>query len=268
MLSPFRRAITQYDLIQDGDKIAVGVSGGKDSLTLLALLNAYKRFSPQKFDLIAVTIDMGFDGSDYSAIAKWCADNNIPYILEKTDIAEIIFDVRQETNPCSLCSKMRRGALNGVITAQGCNKLALGHHRDDVTETFFLSLLFEGRLNTFAPKSFMTRSKITLIRPLVFTTENDIAAYARDAELPVAHNPCPADKHTQRQYMKDLIKKIQEDIPFAPERIAAAISNPDRYNLWDDLEKKYQSQKSIDESKNDLCNLETPHKIIKNQRIQ
>ena len=178
LLAPFRKAITQFDMIQDGDKIAVGVSGGKDSLTLLALLKAYQRFSPQKFDLLAITIDMGFKGMSFDGIAEWCKNLDIPYIVEKTDIAEIIFDVRKETNPCSLCSKMRRGALNTVLINNGCNKLALGHHKDDVIETFFLSMIFEGRLNTFAPKNFMSRSRISLIRPMVYIEEKDIAAYA------------------------------------------------------------------------------------------
>ena len=242
LLAPFRKAITQFDMIQDGDKIAVGVSGGKDSLTLLALLKAYQRFSPQKFDLLAITIDMGFKGMSFDGIAEWCKNLDIPYIVEKTDIAEIIFDVRKETNPCSLCSKMRRGALNTVLINNGCNKLALGHHKDDVIETFFLSMIFEGRLNTFAPKNFMSRSRISLIRPMVYIEEKDIAAYATQQNLPVAFNPCPADKHTQRQSMKELIKNICVDNPFAKDRIGAAITCCDRYNLWDNIKEKYKKE--------------------------
>jgi tRNA 2-thiocytidine biosynthesis protein TtcA len=240
LLAPFRKAINDYNMIKDGDKIAVGISGGKDSLTLLSLLKAYARFSPQKFDLTAISIDMGFVPDAYSEISEWCKNNGIDYVIEKTDIAQILFDIRKEKNPCSLCSKLRRGALNSIAIKNNCNKLALGHHRDDVMETFFLSLIFEGRLSTFAPKSYMSRSKISLIRPLIYIKEGDIRAYARDEKLPILKNPCPADKHTQRQYMKELLAKIQDDIPFSKDRIFSAINNPDRYNLWDDIEAKFK----------------------------
>ncbi len=244
LLAPFRKAITQFDMIQDGDDIAVGVSGGKDSLTLLALLKAYQRFSPQKFNILAITVDMGFKDMCFDGISEWCKQLSIPYVIEKTDIAEIIFDVRKETNPCSLCSKMRRGALNTALIKHGCNKLALGHHKDDVIETFFLSMIFEGRLNTFAPKNYMSRSKVSLIRPMIFIEEKDIAAYATQQKLPVAFNPCPADKHTQRQSMKDLIKSINNNVPFAKDRIGAAIMSSERYNLWNDIEEKYKKEQN------------------------
>ena len=175
--------------------------------------------------------------------AFWVLDAKSDGVLNVgADIAEIIFDVRKETNPCSLCSKMRRGALNTVLINNGCNKLALGHHKDDVIETFFLSMIFEGRLNTFAPKNFMSRSRISLIRPMVYIEEKDIAAYATQQNLPVAFNPCPADKHTQRQSMKELIKNICVDNPFAKDRIGAAITCYDRYNLWDNVEEKYKKE--------------------------
>lgn len=225
-----RRAINDYNMIQDGDKIAVGLSGGKDSLALLTLLSAFKRFSPASFELTAITIDMGFKGADYSAIAKYCEKLGVPYILEKTDIAEIIFDLRKEKNPCSLCSKMRRGALNQIIIENGMSKLALGHHADDVIETFFLSMLYEGRLSTFSPVSYMDRSGVTLIRPMIYIEEKNIVSYAKD--LPVAFNPCPADKHTHREDMKQIIKGLQNDIPFAKSRIIDAVTKPERYNLW------------------------------------
>lgn len=244
LLAPFRKAISQFNMIKDGDKIAVGVSGGKDSLTLLALLKAYQRFSPQKFELLAITIDLGFKDMNFSTISDWCKQNEINYIMEKTDIAEILFEVRKETNPCSLCSKMRRGALNTVLLQNGCNKLALGHHKDDVIETFFLSMIYEGRLSTFAPKNFMSRSKVSLIRPMIYIAEKDISAYAVQQNLPVVSNPCPADKHTQRQYMKDLVKNICADIPFAKDRIGSAITNYDRYNLWNNIEEKYQAEQT------------------------
>nr|HPG92904.1 ATP-binding protein [Clostridia bacterium] len=226
LLAPFRCAITDFNMIADGDKIAVGVSGGKDSLTLLALLKAYQRFSPQKFELAAITVDMGFDKLDFSPVADFCKANDIDYYLQKTDIAQIIFEKCPES-PCSLCSRMRRGALNGKLNEIGFNKLALGHHSDDVIETFFLSLFYEGRLSTFAPTSFMSRTKITVIRPMIYISEREINAYAKN--LPVVVNPCPADKHTQRQYMKDLLHNVQKDIPFVKERIFSAISHLDRY---------------------------------------
>lgn len=231
ILSSVRRAISDLQLIQSGDRIAVGVSGGKDSLCLLAALAAYRRFSPEPFILHAVTVDMGL-GADYSAVAAYCADLNVPLHIERTDIGEVIFHVRKEKNPCSLCSKMRRGALSSVSKTLGCNKIALGHHADDLIETFLLSLFYEGRLSTFAPKAYMSRSDVTVIRPLVFLGEADIAAFVRDAKLPVTANPCPADHATQRQYVKDLIKRISRDIPIARERMIAAVTHPERNNLW------------------------------------
>jgi tRNA(Ile)-lysidine synthase TilS/MesJ len=242
MLAPFRRAVEEWNMIDDGDKIAVGVSGGKDSLTLLKLLHAFSRFSPNRFDLSAITIDLGFTKDDpFVDVRKWCSEMEVPYFVEKTDIAQIIFEERKETNPCSLCSKMRRGALNTKLNELGFNKLALGHHADDVIETFLLSLIFEGRLSTFAPVSYMDRSKVSMIRPMVLLWEKDIAAYARN--LPVVHNPCPADKVTKRQYMKDLINTLQRDTPFVRERMLGAIVNPDRYNLWDNIVEKFEAEK-------------------------
>lgn len=227
-----RKACTELNLIDDGDKIAVGVSGGKDSLALLAALAAYRRFSPEKFGLTAITVDLGL-GADYSPVREFCDKLNVPYILEKTDIGDVIFNVRREKNPCSLCSKMRRGALANVMNKEGCNKLALGHHADDLAETFLLSLFYEGRLSTFAPKAYMSRSGVTVIRPFVFIPEADVAALARDEKLPVVHNPCPANHHTQREYIKNLIKNITADIPIAKERMISAITHPERNNLWE-----------------------------------
>ncbi|MEG2014242.1 MAG: tRNA 2-thiocytidine biosynthesis TtcA family protein, partial [Clostridia bacterium] len=196
-------------MIEDGDKIAVGVSGGKDSLTLLALLKAYQRFSPHKFDLIGVTIDIGLKENAYLPVSEYCEQLEIPYIVEKTEIGKIVFDERKEKNPCSLCSKMRRGALNNKLNELGYNKLALGHHRDDVVETFLLSLIHEGRLSTFAPISYMSRSKITLIRPMIYIEERDIIPFA--STLPVVVNTCPANKHTEREAMKDLLKDLRHN---------------------------------------------------------
>jgi len=231
LLSGMRKAVTEYSMIHDGDKIAVGLSGGKDSLALLTVLKAYQRFSPEKFELKAITIDMGFPTADYSQIQKYVDELNVEYEIVKTDIAEIIFDIRKEKNPCSLCSKMRRGALNTAVTKRGYTKLALGHHADDLVETMLLSLFYEGRLSTFSPVSYMDRTGVTLIRPFILIEEKNILAFSKN--LPVAFNPCPADKQTNREYMKNLIKSVQKDIPIAKERMLGAITHPERNNLWD-----------------------------------
>ncbi len=232
LLSPFRRAIEEFSMIEDGDKIAIGLSGGKDSLLLVYLFSALRRFYPKKFDVIAITVDMGFKDTDESKIdglRTECEKVNIPFFVERTQIAEILFDIRKESNPCSLCSKLRRGALNTVANREGCNKLALGHHADDLTETFMLSLIYEGRLSTFQPVSLMSRTGITVIRPLIYTEEKNIAAFMKDK--PILKNPCPADKHTQREYVKKLLRELQDDVPFSKDRIFGAITNPDRMNL-------------------------------------
>ena len=246
LLGPFRKAIEDYKMIEDGDKIVVGVSGGKDSLTLLALMKAFQRFSPNKFELAAITIDMGFvkDRDAFLPVKEYCVSIQVPYYVVRTDIGEILFEARKEASPCSLCSKMRRGALNTKLNEIGFNKLALGHHAEDMTETFLLSLFYEGRISTFAPVSYMDRTKVSMIRPMIYLSENDIAAYAKD--LPVVFNPCPADKHTKREYVKDLIKTIQKDIPFVKDRMLGAISHPERYNLWDKASERYHSEKNKD----------------------
>ncbi len=233
MLSPFRRAITDFKLIEAGDRVAVGLSGGKDSLTLLYLLAAFRRFSPQPFELYAFTVDMGlgFLEEEVSALRAWCGELEVPLRIDRTDIGQILFEIRREKNPCSLCSKLRRGALNGLARSAGCNKLALGHHRDDFLETFFLSLIYEGRLSSFAPKSFMSRAGITLIRPMLYLEEKNIRAYAAEQRFPLLHNPCPANHFTRREFMKDLLADLQKEIPFAKERIFGALISPERDNL-------------------------------------
>lgn len=238
MLSPFRRAINQYKMIKDGDKIAVGVSGGKDSVTLLKLLAEYQKFSPEKFELIAITVDLRFDGKpmDTAPIQKLCDELNVKYVVEETDIGQIVFDARKETNPCALCSKMRKGALYNCATDNGCNKVALGHHKDDLIDTMFLSLFYEGRLSTFAPKSYLNRTGLTMIRPLIFTNEKDITPYAR--ELPVVKSCCPANKITKRERIKEIISLIGKDIPDIREMVFTALVHPERYNLFDKFEKQ------------------------------
>ena len=235
LLSYTRKAVDEYQMIQEGDHIAVGISGGKDSLILLTLLKAYQRFSEHSFELCGITIDMGFTENAYKPVEDYCRQLGIDYYTEKTDIAEIIFDVRKEKNPCSLCAKMRRGALNNKINQLGFNKLALGHHRNDVVETFLLSLFYEGRLNTFQPVSYMSRSNVTLIRPMIYIDERDIVGYAKN--LPVCKNPCPADKHSQREAMKDIVRELSKTYPDLEGKMANAIMHPERYNLWDKFNK-------------------------------
>ena len=238
MLSGFRRAITDYKLVKDGDKIAVGLSGGKDSLTLVKLFAAYKKFSPEKFDVIAITVDLCFDKKegDFSGLKKFCEDEGVPFIVEKTDIAEIVFDVRKEKNPCSLCAKMRKGALIDRAKKEGCNKIALGHHADDFIETAFLSMFYEGRLSTMSPKSLLDRSGIVQIRPMLYLEEKNVAAYAKD--LPVYKSKCPANKHTKREDIKKILGEIKKEIPFVRDRLYSAFMHPERYNLFD----KFQSE--------------------------
>lgn len=221
-------------MIKEGDRIAVGLSGGKDSSALLGALAAFRRFSPEHYNLLAVTVDMGA-GADYSVMKEYCDKLEVPYIIERTELFDIIFNERKEKNPCSLCAKMRRGALNGVLNREGYNKLALGHHADDVAETLLMSLLYEGRLNTFKPVSEMTRTGITLIRPFVYVDEKDIVSLCADENIPVVHNPCPANHVTNREYMKNLIKQLDKDSGhIAGKNIKRAIFNPDRNSLWDD----------------------------------
>ncbi len=238
MLSYMRKGISEYDLIADGDKIAVGVSGGKDSVTLLKLLAEYRRFSPERFELLAITIDLNFTSSptDYSPIVELCKQLDVEYIVQKTDIAQIVFDVRKESNPCALCSKMRKGALNDVASKNGCNKVALGHHADDLIDTFFLSLLYEGRLSTFAPKSYLDKSNLTLIRPMIMVKEANVASYSKS--LPVIKSCCPANKLTRREYVKDVIKDIAKEVPNVRDMAYTAITHPERYNLFDKFIKK------------------------------
>ena len=236
LLGTMRRAITDFNMIEEGDHIAVGVSGGKDSLALAAALSAYRRFSPQKFTLSAVRIDMGFADTDQSQALKLQnyieQELGLYYSVVKTDIAEILFEARKEENPCSLCSKMRRGALVNEAKKLGCNKLALGHHADDLAETLLLSMIYEGRLSVFSPVAHLSESGVTVIRPLILTKEKDIIPAARS--LPTIKSLCPADNATRRSYVKSLLKNICRDVPIAKDRIIGAVTHPERNNLWQD----------------------------------
>ncbi len=233
MLSLLRKGISEYKMIKDGDKIAVGVSGGKDSIALLKLLAEYKRFSPEKFSLVAISVDLNFNGvpTDFSIPKKICEDYGVEYQIVKTEIGEVVFDVRKESNPCSLCSKMRKGALYDEAVKLGCNKVAIGHHADDLIETFILSLFYEGRLSTFAPKSYLDRTKLTLIRPMIMIKEMDVIGYVKD--IPIAKSPCPVDKQTKREYVKNVLSTLGKDIPSLKDMIYTALTHPERYNLFD-----------------------------------
>ncbi len=228
MLSYVRRAVDQYHLIQEGDTIAVGVSGGKDSLALLVTLANLRRFYPNSFTLKAITLEMGYEEMDFSPIARLCEQLDVEYITRQTDIKTIVFDIRKEENPCSLCAKMRRGALNDTAIANGCNKVALGHHYDDVIETLLMSLFYEGRINCFLPETYLDRRGITVIRPMIYAPESYIRSFARRQELPVVHNPCPADGNTKREEIKELIRTLGHNNHGVRQRIFGAIQ---RYPL-------------------------------------
>lgn len=235
ILSAMRRAIQDYHMIEDGDRVFVGLSGGKDSSLLLNALAAYRRFSPEKFTLEAITIDMGLvkDGDPFAPLTAKCEELGVKHHIVKTDIAEIVFDARKESNPCSLCAKMRRGALNNKINELGGGKLALGHNADDVAETMLLSLIYEGRFSCFSPTAYMSNSQVSLIRPLIYIQEGDIKSAVERLNLPIVENPCPMNHVSKREYAKDLIKHICKDVPFAKDRILGAIYHPERNNLWD-----------------------------------
>ena len=218
-----RRAVDDYRMIEENDRVAVGVSGGKDSMLLLVALNHLKRFYPKPFELEAITIELGFEGMDFTPVKEMCAELGIPYTCLKTDIKEVVFDVRQESNPCSLCAKMRRGALNNAITEHGVTKLALGHHFDDAVETFMMSLLFEGRLSCFRPVTYLDRSGVTQIRPLVYSGEQKIANVAAALELPIVENPCPQDKGSKRYEIKKLLRGMCEEYPDMKSKIFGAM---------------------------------------------
>lgn len=228
LLSYVRRAVDHYHMIQPGDHIAVGLSGGKDSLALLTALAKLRVFYPAPFDVTAITLEMGYADMDFSPVEEYCHSLNVPYIRVPTQIKQIVFDIRQEQNPCSLCAKMRRGALHDAALAAGCKKVALGHHFDDVVETYLLSLFYEGRISCFQPVTFLDRTGITQIRPLLYTPEAYVRSVARRYALPVVHNSCPADGNTKRQELKELLRGLEKTMPGVRERIFGAMQ---RYPL-------------------------------------
>ena len=212
-------------MIEEGDHIAVGISGGKDSLTLLYALHGLKRFYPKKFDLTAITVDLGYEEFDLTPIQELCKELEIPYIIEKSDIYNILFNIRKESNPCSLCAKMRKGALNDAIKKVGCNKVAYAHHKDDIIETMLLSLIFEGRFHSFSPRTYLDRMDLTVIRPIMFVDEMDVIGFQNKYQLPVVKSKCPVDGHTKRQYAKELVRQLNQEHPGAKERMFHAILN-------------------------------------------
>lgn len=225
VLSEVRKALDDYHMIAEGDKIAVGISGGKDSLTLLYALSSLRRFYPHPFDLVAVTVDLGFANLDLSEIKKLCEKLEVPYTVVKTQIGQIVFEQRQENNPCALCAKMRKGALNEAMKQLGCNKIAYAHHMDDVVETMMLSLLYEGRFHTFSPVTYLDDTGLTVIRPLIYMKEADVIGFVRKYEVPVVKSPCPADGHTKREYVKQLLKQLNTENPGVKQRMFTAIQN-------------------------------------------
>lgn len=224
LLTYTRKAIEDYHMIEQGDKIAIGISGGKDSLTLLYALSKLKEFYPISFDLVALTIDLGFTDYDTSLLSQYADSLHVPYYIEKTQIADIVFTYRQEENPCSLCSRMRKGAFNERAKALGCNKIAYAHHKDDVLDSFLMSMLYKGRIHTFSPVTHLERSELTLIRPLIYAYEGEIKSFATEQQLPVCKNPCPADGITKRQESKNLLLELKKTVPQVKERIFSAIT--------------------------------------------
>ncbi len=211
ILGQVRRAIQDYDMIDEGDRVAIGVSGGKDSMTLLTVMKELQRFYPKKFEIEAISLTMGIGNADFSPVANYCRENGINYTIEETQIGKIIFEIRQEKNPCSMCANLRRGALHNVSKKLGCNKVALGHHRDDAIETLLLSTFFEGNLHTFSPVTYLDRKELFLIRPLIYTEEKQIKAVAKSGIFPIVKSPCHIDGKTKRQYVKDLIFDLQKE---------------------------------------------------------
>ena len=220
-----RRCIQDYDMIHAGDTVAVGVSGGKDSLSLLYGLSELRRYYPKPFSLHAITLDMGLSGMDFSGVADFCRDLAVPFTLRHTDIGPVIFEARQEKNPCALCAKMRRGALHDTMAELGINKIALGHHFDDAVETFLLSLLYEGRISCFEPLTYLDRTGITQIRPMLYAGEGTVAALARRYALPVVENTCPMDGKSKRQEVKELLRELGKTYPDLRSKIFTAMQH-------------------------------------------
>ena len=232
VLGCIRRADKDFGLVDAGDVVCVGVSGGKDSMLLLYAMALYRKFCPNKFKLIAATLHMGLEPFDLEPVKALCEKLDVEYTVQKTQIAQVIFEERKEKNPCSLCAKMRRGALIDLCKELGANKLALGHHRDDAIETLLLSMLYEGRIHTFHPKTYLSRSNITQIRPMAYLPEKHVIHMVKTLELPIVKSPCPANGVTKREDMKELLNHICKSVPNAKEQILRALRNEEQYGLW------------------------------------
>lgn len=229
MLSLVRKAVQEYDMIPDGSKVCVGISGGKDSIALLTVLAALKRFYPKHFDLQAVTVSMGFEDMDFTPVARYCETLDVPYFIEETKIKEIVFDIRHEKNPCALCANLRRGALNDCAKKLGCDIVALGHHRNDVVETAFLSLSYEGRFYCFEPKTYLERRDVTVIRPMIFVEESEIRAFMKAFCYPVVKNPCPMDTSSKRATIKETLNMLNRENHIFRENVFGAVKR----GIWD-----------------------------------
>ena len=225
LLSYTRQAVDEYEMIQEGDKIAVGISGGKDSLTLLYALFNLQKFYPKHFDFLAVTVDLGYKGFDLSGIRKLCEELHIEYHIVSTKISEMISDGKSEGSACSLCARLRKGALNDAAKELGCNKVAYGHHMDDVIETMMLSLIYEGRFCSFWPVTFLNKTELTVIRPMIYVPEADVTGFQNKMNLPISKNPCPIDGSTKREYVKALIRQLNAENPGVKKRLFHAITN-------------------------------------------
>lgn len=223
LLSQTRKAVDDYQMIEEGDRIAIGVSGGKDSLTMLHALANLKRFYPKKFEIEAIMVHLGFENIDTSAVEALCKELDVRFTVIPTQIYQIVFDVRKESNPCSLCAKMRKGAFNEEAKRLGCNKIAYAHHLDDMVESFLMSLFYEGRLNSFSPVTHLDQTGLTVIRPLMYVKEKDVIGFKNAYALPIIKSPCPAEGYTKRQYVKDLVKKLNYENPGLKDRIMRAI---------------------------------------------
>lgn len=237
LLSLVRQAIDQYHMIEEGDHIAIGISGGKDSLTLLWGLAYLQRFYPKQFSLSAITVDMGIDTMDLEPIKALCQEFQVSYEIVPTEIGKILFDIRKETNPCSLCAKLRKGALNQKTLEMGCNKIAYAHHKDDLIETAMMSLLYEGRFYAFSPVTHLDRTDLTVIRPLMFVSEADVKGFRNKYQLPVCKNPCPMDGHTRREYVKNLIHTLNMENPGVKDRLFRAVMEG-HIDGWPEIEHK------------------------------
>ncbi len=225
LMSRMRSAMEQYDMIQSGDRIAVGLSGGKDSVALLAALSEMRRFYPRKYELIAITADMRFNDSDgdFTALDEFCKSIDVPYVVKRTELADIIFNIRKEKNPCSLCAKMRRGIIHDTAVENGCNKVALGHHMDDAVETFFMNLLNGGNIGSFCPVTYLSRKNIYVIRPMVLASEAIVSGAVHQCNLPVVKSSCPMDKTSEREKTKSLVSALNREYPQLREKVIGAM---------------------------------------------